>query len=311
MKGIKVVDGAPQLLDLPMPAGDGVLVKVASASICGSDLHMLELGFFGDYVIGHEFAGTAPDGCAVAVEPTLGCGICNYCEDGDRHHCGAGSSILGVFKDGGMAEYVLAPAQNLVELPTGLAVEIAALIEPLAVSVHTLDRARVKSGDKVLVIGAGPIGLAAGAVLQARKIPYDISARHEHQRIAAQHLGAGLEVTTDYDVVIDAVGSTQSLQLAVACLKPRGRIGLAGSFWEAAALDVGFCMKEIELIASTTYRCKAPQRNFEEAGKILAGNPQVASALITHRFALDAVSEAFAVASDRAGGAIKVIFETS
>ncbi len=311
MKAIKVDNHQAVLVDVPEPRGDGVLVKVVSSSICGSDLHMMERGYFGDYVIGHEFAGIAPDGRAVAVEPTLGCGLCSYCEEGHRQHCQSDARIMGVFLDGGMAEYVLAPAGNLVELPTGLDMTTAALVEPLAVAVHTLDRSRLQQGDRVLVIGAGPIGLAVGAALQSRGVDYDISARHEAQRAAATLLGGRCQLGQDYDLVIDAVGSTSSLQQAVTAVRPMGRVGLAGSFWEPAELNVGFCMKEVELIAATTYSCKAPYRNFQEAGELLYRNPEVARALITHRFPLDAVDEAFAAAANRAAGAIKVVFDVA
>ena len=311
MKAIKAEAGAAVLVDVPRPGGDGVLVQVASASICGSDLHMLELGYFGDRVIGHEFAGYAPDGRAVAVEPTLGCGSCGYCAQGDRQHCCDGAQILGVSRDGGMAEYVLAPAHNLVQLPTGLDISSAALVEPLAVAVHTVQRLRLRGKERLLVIGAGPIGLAVAAVLQSRGFHYDVSARHEHQRQVAASLGAGIEPGTGYDVVIDAVGSSRSLQQSIAAVKPLGRIGMAGSFWNPVDMDVSFCVKELELVAASTYHCKAPQRDFEEAGRLLHAKPQLADLLVTHRFPLEAVGEAFNAAANRAGGAIKVLFEIS
>jgi 2-desacetyl-2-hydroxyethyl bacteriochlorophyllide A dehydrogenase len=311
MKAVKVLDGKPQLVELAKPIGNQVLVKVATASICGSDLHMIEKGYFGDHVIGHEFAGYAPDGRAVAVEPTVGCGLCHWCEDGHNSHCQSGMSILGVFCDGGMAEYVLAPARNLVELPTGLEIGTAAMVEPLAVAFHGLDRFRLQSVDRVLVIGAGPIGLAAVAAMQARGIHCDISARYPHQLAASEQLGAGIAPSGHYDVVIDAVGSTASLEQAINELRPMGRIGLLGSFWDPASLNVGFCMKEAELIAATTYNCKSPRRNFEEAGRLLQANPVVARQMISHRFPLEGVAEAFATAADRSSGAVKVVFDIS
>ena len=309
MKAVKAQGNKPVMVDVPKPSGEGVVVKVVSASICGSDLHMMDMGFFGEFVIGHEFAGIAPDGRAVAVEPGLGCGFCEYCEQGEQHHCEAGHSLMGVFADGGMAEYVSAPAANLVELPTGLDLSVASLVEPLAVAVHALNRARVGDSDKVLVIGGGAIGLAVGAALQGRGIAYDLSARHPQQRAAAERLGAGLEAGEGYDVVIDAVGSGQTLEEAIKRLKPKGRIGMAGSFWEPVALDIGFCLKEVELMASMTYSCKAPHRDFEEAGRLLHANPEIAAALVTHRFPLEAAETAFATAADRASGAIKVMFD--
>jgi len=309
MRAIKVDGNVPVFTQVPEPTGEGVRVKVVSASICGSDLHMLERGYFGEQIIGHEFAGFAPDGTAVAVEPTVGCGHCSPCGEGYNSHCEAGVNIMGVMADGGMAEYALVPARNLVPLPTGLDLPVACLVEPLAVALHGLDRARVASGDRVLVVGAGPVGLALGAALRHRGMHFDIIARYEHQRAAAEALGAGLRFEGHYDVVLDAIGTSESLEQALVSVRPLGRIGMLGSFWSPVVMGVEFCLKEVELIGSTTYTCKSPHRNFEEAGRLLSEDPAVARLLITHRFPLEAVDEAFAAAADRAGGAIKVVFE--
>ena len=309
MKAIKVIDKKPVLVDVPEPKGEGVKVKVVSSSICGSDIHMMAMDAFGDHIIGHEFAGVTEDGRAVAIEPITGCGQCSACDEGHRVHCGAGLYVMGVLGDGGMAEYVTVPAANLVELPTGLDIRIASLVEPLAVAVHGLDRARVREGDRVLVIGAGPIGLATGAALRSRGLFYDIVARHDHQKTAADKLGAGLNPDGHYDVVIDAVGSSASLLQSAQMIKPMGRIGLVGVSWETVGLEPEFCVKEAELIPSLGYNCKSPNRNFEEAGAILHRRPDISEALVTHRFTLDGVTEAFATAADRAAGAIKVVFD--
>ncbi len=311
MKAIRAVDGQPQLVDVAKPEGDGVLVKVVATSICGSDLHMLDLGWLGEHTIGHEFAGLTPDGTAVAVEPTIGCGSCSECGEGFNSHCERGFHLMGVMSDGGMAEFVMAPAANLVPLPTGLEVSLAALVEPLAVAVHGLDRARVREGEKVLVLGGGPIGLAAVAALRGRGITTDCSARYPHQCAAAERLGACLSVGEGYDVVLDAVGTADSIGEAVQRLRPRGRIGLLGSFWEPTPLDSLYCLKEIELLPSTTYQCKSPHRNFEEAARMLLAEPAIAEALVTHRFPLDAVGEAFDTARARSAGAIKVVFDVA
>lgn len=311
MKAIKVIDKKPVLVDTPEPRGEGVKIKVVSSSICGSDLHMMALDFFGDNIIGHEFAGLTEDGRAVAIETITGCGQCLACDGGHRAHCEKGLYVMGVLGDGGMAEYVTAPADTLVELPTGLDIHTASLVEPLAVAVHGLDRARVREGDRVLVIGAGPIGLATGAALRSRGIPYDIAARHNHQKAAAERLGGNSSPEGHYDVVMDAVGNAASVQQSTQMLKPMGRIGLVGVSWGTLALEPDFCGKEPELIPSLGYSCKSPERNFEEAGRMLHEHPDIAQALVTHRFPLDGVTEAFAAAADRAAGAIKVVFDVA
>jgi threonine dehydrogenase-like Zn-dependent dehydrogenase len=319
MKAIKVIDKKPVLVDVPEPTGEGVKVKVVSSSICGSDIHLMAQGAFGDHIIGHEFAGITEDGRAVAIEPITGCGQCANCDDGHRVHCEAGIYVMGVLGDGGMAEYVTAPASSLVELPTGLDIRIASLVEPLAVAVHGLDRARVREGNRVLVIGAGPIGLATGAALRSRGIDYDIVARYEHQKAAAEKMGAGINHNghsdhhhdSYYDVVMDAVGSSASLKQSAQMTKPLGRIGLVGVSWDTVGLEPEFSLKELELISSMGYSFKRPNRSFEEAGMILHRNPDIAEALVTHRFPLDGVTEAFSTAADRAAGAIKVVFDVA
>ena len=311
MKAIKVIDKKPALVEVPPPSGDGVKIKVVSSSICGSDIHMMALDVFGDNIIGHEFAGVTEDGRAVAIETITGCGQCSACDEGHRTHCTAGIYVMGVLGDGGMAEYVTAPAATLVELPTGLDIRIASLVEPLAVAIHGLDRARVREGDRVLVIGAGPIGLATGAALHSRGIAYDIAARHEHQKIAASKLSAGLKPEGHYDVVMDAVGSSASILQSAQMLKPMGRIGLVGTLWKTENLEPEVCLKEAELIPAMGYHCKSPNRNFEEAGALLHRQPAVAEALVTHRFPLEGVTEAFTTAADRANGAIKVVFDVA
>lgn len=309
MKAVRVIDKKPILVDAPNPTGDGVRVKVVASSICGSDLHMMETGFFGDNIIGHEFAGLTDDGKAVAIEPLTGCGHCGFCDEGHSIHCQHGFSIMGVLADGGMAEYVTVPATSLIELPSGLNIRSASLVEPLAVAVHGINRARIREGDRVLIIGAGPIGLAVGAVLNARAIPYDITARYAHQQQAAEMLGGKLTPSGHYDVVMDAVGSSASLKESAEKVKPMGRIGLVGMFWEPTEVDPSLCIREVELIPAAGYHCKSPARSFDEARDVLYTHPQIAQALITHRYPLDGVTEAFAAAGDRAAGAIKVVFD--
>ena len=311
MKAVKVIDKKPVLVDAPKPESEGVKVKVVSSSICGSDIHMIALDAFGDHIIGHEFAGLTADGRAVAIEPLGGCGHCGFCDEGHLIHCEAGFSLMGVHSDGGMAEYVSVPAARLVELPSGLDIRNASLVEPLAVAVHGLDRARVHEGERVLVIGAGPIGLAVGAVLRSRGMSYDIEARYDHQKAAAEKLGAGLYPDGHYDVVMDAVGSSASLTDSVQMVKPLGRIGLVGVFWEPARLEPEFCSKEPTLVPSAGYNCKSPNRSFEEARTILHVHPDISDALVTHRFPLEGVTEAFATAANRSAGAIKVVFDVA
>ncbi|MFT4822733.1 MAG: threonine dehydrogenase-like Zn-dependent dehydrogenase [Halioglobus sp.] len=311
MKAIQVIDSKPHFLELPEPKGNNIRVKVVSASICGSDLHVMPSGMIDGFILGHEFAGTTPDGTAVAVEPVISCGECSPCHDGHRVHCSQTAVIAGITGNGGMAEYVDVPAEALVILPTGLDISTASLVEPLAVAVHGIDRSAIERGDRVLVIGAGPIGLAIAAVLGAKGIAFDIIARHPHQKSIAESFGGVLTATDGYDVVIDAIGNSESLKDAVERVRPMGRVTMVGTFWLPTETPFEFCAKEVELVASMMYNCKSPNRSFDIAAKLLFENPYIANAMVTHRFPLEASDEAFAAAADRSAGSVKVVFDVS
>jgi len=308
LKAVRIEESRPRLVDIEQPQGDGVLVKVGSVSICGSDLHMIKHGLVEGAVLGHEFAGTTPDGSAVAVEPFFGCGGCSLCDDGFDALC-AQSTFIGGTMAGGMAEYVEVPESTLVRLPSGIPLDVASLVEPLAVAFHGLNRARVAANDRVLIVGAGAIGLAVAAALKSRGIACDIVARYPAQRTVAEALGANPDSEEGYDVAIDAVGNTASVADCVKRVKPRGRIGMVGCFWDPTEIPMTFCTKEQEMIASYIYKCRRPGRTFEEAVSALAADRSIADTLITHRYPLEAAEEAFGTAADRASGAIKVVFD--
>jgi 2-desacetyl-2-hydroxyethyl bacteriochlorophyllide A dehydrogenase len=323
MKAIRVIDGEPTVVDEEIPTTpDGgrsqdVSVKVAAVGICGSDLHLLDAGFAEGRVLGHEISGHLDDGTAVAIEPFRSCGVCVPCADGDRHRCAEGSDIIGIVSDGGMAEFVTVPTAALVRLPGGVDVAHASLVENLAVAVHALNRARLHQRDRVGIVGAGPIGLATAAALVRAGFDVSIGARHDHQRVAADAIGAtviddapgGSGDVDGFDVVFDAVGTSGSLKESVRRVTHAGRICMVGSFWDPVEIDVGILMREAELIPAMMYGRTPNGREIDGAATLLAELPQLGDALISHRFPLDGASEAFAAARDRSSGAIKVVFE--
>jgi threonine dehydrogenase-like Zn-dependent dehydrogenase len=299
-----------RVVQVDPPTGEGVRVRVASASICGSDLHLLA-AFPLRATLGHEFAGWLDDGTPVAVEPLAPCGECPQCAGGDYQRCVLGPAIsLGIGRDGGMADEVLVPESSLVRLPGGLAVGDACLVEPLAVAVHGVRRGRITPTDRVVVVGAGAIGLCAVAAIRAIGAKVDLVARHDHQRLVGENLGASVTVTDGYDVVVDAVGTSASLDQSIALGLPGARLLMLGTFWGGVEINgLALCMKEIEMIPSMQYNRSGPSRDVDVAAAILAADSSIAAQLITHRFPLDAAAEAFAVAADRASGAIKVVLE--
>ena len=184
----------------PSPPGPGqTLVRVEMVGICGSDLHLYrdELGesHVGllPRVMGHEFsaiveqadpAGSAlQPGDRVAMWPMLPCGACHTCRDGRPNVC-ANLRIIGVHDDGALQERFIVPTTNLVATPA-LSARQTSLIEPVAVSVHAVNRGRVAAGEQVVVLGAGPIG--AAAALACRRL----RRRGPHRRSSRRPARAG------------------------------------------------------------------------------------------------------------------------
>jgi threonine dehydrogenase-like Zn-dependent dehydrogenase len=295
------------------PTGPGVRVHVASSGICGSDFHLLDL-LPPTLTLGHEFAGFLDDGTPVAVEPIDPCWACAPCVAGDYQLCLRGPSvIIGIGRDGGMADVCMVPETAIVKLPSGLDARDACLVEPLAVAMHGVRRGGVRADDQVAVIGAGTIGLCAVAALSATGATVDLAARHEHQRIAGERLGAREMddgAAGRYPVVIEAVGTSASMKQAVRAAAPGGTVVMLGTYWgglEVPGLEVG--TKEVSLVPASQYNRRDGEREVDAAALLLARTPAIAETLITHRFPLDAAAEAFGVARDRTAGAIKVVLE--
>jgi len=313
MKAVRCCDKHVQVVEVPtpMPTQEQVLVNVKSAGICGSDLHMLKLGFEIPVTLGHEVAGTLSDGRAVALEPIALCGHCDMCVQGDYFSCRSSpANLYGVGLDGGMAEQIVVPARSIVELPSNVRAEDACLVEPLAVAAHGIRMLKLTPQSRVAIVGAGAVGLAATAVLTANLKHVHLIARHDVQKEAGERLGATLQTEGEYDVVIDCAGNSESLAQAARLSKPGGTILLLATYWEGVelpAMDV--CFKSLKLYASSMYGKKGLVRDVEVAAQLMANRPELASILITHRIPLEAADEAFQIAANREAGAIKVVLE--
>ena len=311
MRAVRCVDGAVTVAEVPVPSGEGVRVKMASAGVCGSDLHMLELGMLNTFTIGHEFAGWLDDGRPVAIEPIHGCGTCDLCLAGDYNRCPATlGDIAGISRDGGMADEVLMWPEAVVPLPAGVDARDACLVEPLAIAVHGFRLAGLRGDMRVAVIGGGTVGQTALAVAGLAGCEVGISARHDAQKEAADRLGAAPLTDQPYDIVVEAAGTTSALADAAKKCRPGGKIVVLGTYWEGMELPgMDLSMKEITVIPSSMYGRSGPTRDVAVAAAALAQLPNLPAAIITHRFPLDAPAEAFATAANRSSGAIKVVLE--
>lgn len=311
MRAVRWEGGAVRVVDAEPPRGAGVRVRVSACGICGSDLAMLDAGFPIAGIPGHEIAGTLADGRAVAIEPVAPCGDCEPCRTGDYQVCRAGTEIIyGVGRDGGMAEEILVPERCLVALPAGLDARHAALVEPLAVAIHGLRRARLRGGERVAIVGGGAIGLCAVAAAVAAGCRVSLAARHVRQREAGARLGARLSAPGEADVAIDCAGTSESLASCAESLRPNGTLLLLAAAWGPLALPgFVFVAKELALTVASMYGRSAQGRDVDAAAALLAARPAIGEQLITHRFPLEAAVEAFRTARDRKSGAIKVLLE--
>lgn len=310
MRAVRGTDSGIELVDVPPPRGEGVRVRMRSAGICGSDLHMIGTPLVAGRILGHEVAGLLDDDTPVAVEPLAACSDCETCRRGDYNLCAtAARAMVGVFSDGGMAEELRVPAAAIVPLPSGIPVEEACLVEPLAVVVHGLRRARFSGEQRVAVVGGGTIGLCAVAAAAHGGAEVGLEARHQAQLEAGARLGAG-EATGHYDLVIECAGTASALARGVELCRPGGVLLLLAAYWDGFSLPgMALCMKEVSIVPAWMYGRQGATRDVEAAAALLAGTPELAATLIRHRYPLDGALEAFAMAADRKAGAIKVVLE--
>jgi 2-desacetyl-2-hydroxyethyl bacteriochlorophyllide A dehydrogenase len=307
--GVRVVDVEPAHVDTN--ADELVRVDVRASGICGSDLEMVRLLPPGPITLGHEFAGLLDDGRAVAVQPTVPCGSCDRCAAGAPQQCrNVLETMYGSARDGGMADAAVVDRSCLSFLPDGLAVRDASLVEPTAVALHACHRGGIERGMRVAVVGGGTIGLLSAAVARHLGADVAIAARHRAQLAAADALYVSTELGRRYDVVVEAAGSASAFEHATQLARGGGTIVLVATTWEP--VEVSFLraqMRETTIVPAFVYGHAHGEREFDTAARIVADHPELAPALVTHRFPLDDAAHAFDVARDRAHGAIKVVLE--
>jgi len=324
--------GQVETIEVPRPdPGSGeVRVRVRRCGICGSDLHYFT-GHSAPPAVGpgHEISGEIDavgtgvsgwrEGDRVTIEPLERCGACDRCRAGDYHLCSR-LGILGLTRPGGMATHVLTPAYTLFALPGAVDFALGALCEPLAVTVHGARLAGVREGSRVLVLGAGTIGLLS--IVAARRLGAGFvaaTAKHPHQRELALRLGCDqvLGATAVNDVaerpeaVIETVGGTSStVGDAVRVIDPGGTVSIIGLFEKAPTFDpLAMLAKEVRLVGSMVYNRQGDEADFDVALGLLADRGEELRPLLTHAFPLDRVQAAFETAADKSTGAIKVAIE--
>lgn len=289
----------------PTAQANQVLVRIQRVGLCGTDYHI----FAGRHpflayprVMGHELGGEVVEagpgsafrpGQRVAINPYLACGRCIACRQGKPNAC-MNISVLGVHADGGMTELIAVPERAVIDA-TGLSIDQAAMLEFLAIGAHAVARSRVGAGDRTLVVGAGPIGVAAGlfARLNGASVTL-VDTRSLRLAYARDRLGfadtaeAGpglaedLSARTDgemFDIVFDATGSLEAMGRSLNYVAHGGAMVLVGvASGDLVFPDPEFHKRETTLIASRN----ALSADFERVKQAMLDNSIPTDALHTH-----------------------------
>ena len=317
----------------PSPAPDQVLLKVVATGICGSDIH----GYTGrtgrrqpGQIMGHETAAricTLPTNAAaaglrvgqlVAVNPVIGCGQCERCQADEAHTC-PHRKVIGVNPEipSAFADYLVAPAANLVPLPDSVTEIGGALVEPLAVGYHAAVRGGCGPSDRVLVIGGGPIGQACAIAARRLGANVMVSEPNPARRGLLERFGFGSVIDPGPDsatlieaadgritLVLDAVGSTSSLRAATQASETQSRIVLVGMQAPKLEIDAyAISTAERQLLGSFSYSAQ----EFRQTAAWLAGHPEL-DQLVDAQVGWSGVPEAFHSLAAGEGTTSKVVF---
>lgn len=321
--------------DAPIPElkpGE-VLIKVKYAGVCGSDLHAYKgLHPFRQppVVLGHEVAGVVEkvaggvDGFApgdnVTVMPVASCGKCAPCREGKTNICvnkvvpGSGG-WLGTF-----AEYFASPADITYKVPAGMGLDVAALAEPLATSVHSMRVADVKSGDQVLILGGGTIGILAIAVAKEMGakdvvitdvLDFNLDMAREFGADAYNALDPDLEkkllekYPDKFNSVVLCASVEPTVHQSVRLVRRGGRVVVTGMYLKPIPFNfIDITLGEIAMAGSQIYT----DSDFREALRMLETDKKLAK-IITHRLPLDDADKALQILATHSENAVKILLE--
>ncbi|MFE2770821.1 NAD(P)-dependent alcohol dehydrogenase [Microbacterium resistens] len=306
-----------QTRPVPVPLADEVIVRVTAVGVCGSDVHYFREGRIGDFVVtaplvlGHEAAGvivaTGADvdasrvGERVSIEPQRPCRVCEFCRSGRYNLCPRIEFYATPPIDGAFAEYVAIPHDFAYTVPDGVSDEAAALIEPLSVAVAAVEKAGIRPGSRVLVTGAGPIGIVTLQVARAfGATDVTVSDPMAERREVALRFGAAGVVDpaagplgSGYDAFVDASGSPVAVRQGISALKAGGVAVLVGMGADEIAMPVS-TIQNRELHVTGVFRYA---NTWPTAIALAASGAVDLDALVTGDFGLQEVAEALESAS--------------
>lgn len=306
------------------PAPGEVLLRVTATGVCGSDLHPYESGSIGSttlgspLLLGHEFAGVVEEigeavdaslrGARVAVDPSQPCGTCFHCTHGDPNLC-RNQKFAGLWPDdGSLCQWMRVPAKNCFPVPDSVSNEEAAMLEPLGIALHATDLARIRVGSTVAIIGAGPIGLCLVQLAQvAGAATVYITDRIPERVALAENLGArSLPEGVEADGTIEAAWANESVQQAIDVTRGGGTVVLVGIPLEDS---VSFRHSVARRKGLTILMSRRMKHTYPRALALVQSGRVDLKCLVTHRFPLHEVPEAFRLNAAYEDGVIKTIIE--
>jgi len=311
------------------PEGSQVLVKIHSASICGTDLHVYKWNAWAartyqpPFRLGHEFGGTVvavgpgvtdiKPGDHVTAETHISCGNCHQCRLNRRHTC----DNLQLFSHLGLgcfSDHTLVPAAALRTIPHDIPLDHLTMMEPLGIAVRAVTDASV-AGAQVLVLGCGPIGLFAIAAARAYGAASVIATDLSPYRLQlAEQLGANAVInpereslaTTTADVMIETAGSEAAFVDALMHVRKGGRVIFASLPDTSFAIDITQHVVLREITISGVYGRRIDE-TWIQVERLLRTHGSALARLLTHRFPLQDFDAAFALAASREAGKIVLV----
>ncbi|RWZ68691.1 NAD(P)-dependent alcohol dehydrogenase [Labedella populi] len=310
---------------VPVPGPHEVLVRIAAVGVCGSDTHYFEHGRIGPFIVdsplvlGHEASGTIVAvgsdvdpgriGSRVSIEPQKPCRECTECKAGRYNLCSNMEFYATPPIDGAFAEFALIDHDFAHDVPDSISDEAAALIEPLSVGIWASQKAGVTAGSRVLIAGAGPIGVIAAQVarefgatevhvtdISEERLAFALEHGATHGHVAGEDLSA-----LSVDAFIDASGAAPAIRGGIAAVRPAGRVVLVGLGADGLEIPVNL-LQNRELALTGVFRYA---NTWPIAIALLAAGRVDLDALVTGRFGLDDVEAA--LTSGRAPGSMKAV----
>ena len=317
----------------PKPKDREILIRVKACGLCGTDIKLYK----GEYsanipvVLGHEFSGEVAEtgrevrnlkvGDRIVVDPNESCGACDFCRSAQSTFCQE-LAAYGVLRDGGFAEYVVVGEKGAYRMPEGLSFEVASFSEAVSCAIHALDRAAIKVGETVAIIGGGTQGqilVQLAKLAGAREVI--MITRSQEKLALAKRFGATrlvcaaegdvgkkvLQITGSQgvDIAIEAVGSLQTVEEAISLVKRGGRViifGFTPEGQKVSFLPFEVLSKELTIMGSWVN-----PYTFSRAILALAEEKVEVEPLISEKFALDNIKHGFALMMEKPRGFMKAL----